>query len=220
MANTDEEVRARFLSAHERGATIIVDHPFDEGCPFLFDITTLPIDAIEVWNGPMRESNLKAVGYWQSLLAAGKKIPISGGSDYHHDTPFIFPGGPTTCVYAMSNSPADILAAVRGGHSYITFAPDAPVLQMESGTSILGDTVSLSGAGQIHIKLENLQAGDVVRVVDTKEARVILQALSGGSFEVDYPVSAPGFARVEVLRVFLPGVPPLPALLSNPIYFD
>jgi hypothetical protein len=30
----------------------------------------------------------------------------------------------------------------------------------------------------------------------------------------------PGFARVEVLRSFLPGVPMLPALISNPIYFD
>jgi hypothetical protein len=220
IANTEDEVKARFMTAHERGATIIVDHPFDEGCPFLFDVNTLPIDTIEVWNGPMRESNLKAVGYWQSLLAAGKKIPISGGSDYHHDTPFIFPGGPTTCVYAISNSPSDILAAVRGGHAYLTYAPDAPSLWMEAGEAILGDTVNLADAKQVHIKLESLQTGDVVRVVDANEARVILQAPAPGSFEVDYPISAPGFARVEVLRVFLPGVPPLPALLSNPIYFD
>ena len=220
MANTDDEVRTRFLSAHERCATIIVDHPFDEGCPFLFDINALPVDAIEVWNGPMRESNLKAVGYWQTLLAAGRKIPITGGSDYHHDTPFIFPGAPTTCVYAMSSSPADILAAVRAGHSYLTFAPDAPCLQMTAGEAILGDTVSLAVANQMHIKLENLHAGDVVRVVDASEAKVILQAPSQGGFEVDFPVSTPGFVRVEVLRVFLPGVPPLPALLSNPIYFE
>jgi hypothetical protein len=32
-------------------------------------------------------------------------------------------------------------------------------------------------------------------------------------------MSAPGFARVEVARAFLPGLPMLPALLSNPIYF-
>jgi len=31
---------------------------------------------------------------------------------------------------------------------------------------------------------------------------------------------APGFARVEILREFMPDLPPLPALISNPIYFD
>jgi hypothetical protein len=220
IANTPDEVKAHFISAHERGATIIVDHPFDENCPFLFDINSLPIDAIEVWNGPMRESNLKAVGFWQTLLAAGKRIPISGGSDFHRDTPFLFPGGPTTCVYAMSNSPADILAAVREGHSYITFAPDAPSLEMSANGSIIGDTVSLASTRSIHIKLENLSGGDVVRIVDRKEAKAILQAPRHGEFELDYPVSAPGITRVEVVRTFLPGLPLLPALLSNPIYFE
>jgi hypothetical protein len=33
-------------------------------------------------------------------------------------------------------------------------------------------------------------------------------------------MDAAGFARVEVLREFIPGIPPLPALISNPIYFD
>ena len=220
IANTPDEVQQCFISAHERGATIIVDHPFDENCPFLFDINTLPIDAIEVWNGPMRESNLKAVGYWQSLLAAGKKLPISGGSDFHRDTPFLFPGGPTTCVYAMSNSPADILAAIREGHSYITFAPDAPALDMSANGSIIGDTVKLSSARSVHVKLENLLGGDVVRIVDGKEAKSLLQAPRQGGLELDYPVLAPGFTRVEVLRAFLPGLPLLPALLSNPIYFE
>ena len=34
------------------------------------------------------------------------------------------------------------------------------------------------------------------------------------------PVAAPGFVRVEILRAFIPGIPRLPALISNPIYFD
>ena len=59
------------------------------------------------------QANLRALGLWQSLLAAGKKLPICGGSDYHRDTPFIFLGGPTTCVYALSAGPSDILAALR-----------------------------------------------------------------------------------------------------------
>ena len=62
MANTTEEVLARFTSARERGALIALAHPFDEGCPFIFDMQTLPFDMIEIWNGPMRESNLRSPG--------------------------------------------------------------------------------------------------------------------------------------------------------------
>ena len=29
-----------------------------------------------------------------------------------------------------------------------------------------------------------------------------------------------GFARIEILRGFVPGLPRLPALFSNPIYFE
>ncbi len=35
-----------------------------------------------------------------------------------------------------------------------------------------------------------------------------------------YTMEAAGFARIEILRGFLPGLPLLPALISNPIYFD
>jgi hypothetical protein len=46
IANTPEEVAAHFHSAHERGALIVANHPFDEGCPFLFDIQKLPVDVL------------------------------------------------------------------------------------------------------------------------------------------------------------------------------
>ena len=140
-ANTLEEVRLRFESARQRGALITINHPCEGALGFSFPLDALPFDCLEVWNGPMRESNLQAVGLWQSLLAAGKKVPICGGSDYHRDSPFQFLGGPTTCVYAMSAGPSDILAALREGHAYITFAPDGPRLELHAGEAMLGDSV-------------------------------------------------------------------------------
>ena len=220
MANTPAEVQARFDAARQRGATIVINHPFDEGSPFQFELGALPFDLLEVWNGPMRESNLKAVGYWQQLLTAGKKIPICGGSDYHRDTPFIFLGGPTTCVYALSCAPSDILSALRAGHAYITFAPNGPVLEMRAGEAMLGDSVAWDKVKDLTIHLENLLAGDVVRVVTANTATVVLQAPASGRFNLIHTMPAPGFARVEVLRAFLPGLPLLPALLSNPVYFN
>ncbi len=221
FTNTPEETLARFKSARERGALITLNHPFEPGMGFTLDLASLPFDCLEVWNGPMRESNLRAVGFWQSLLQQGRKIPICGGSDYHRDTPFIFPGGPTTCVYALSRGPSDILDALRQGHAFIIFAPDGPTVEMTAGEDrIMGDSAPWPEAREMRICLDRLLQGDVVRVVTGSGSDVILQAPASGGFEGTYVMQSPGFARVEVLREFIPGVPPLPALLSNPIYFE
>jgi hypothetical protein len=220
LANTPEEIAARFNSARSRGALITINHPFEEICPFLFDMEALPFDCLEIWNGPMRVSNLQAVGLWQSMLMAGTKVPICGGSDYHRDQLFIFPGGPTTCVYAMSPSVTDILSGLRQGHAYITFAPNGPSLEMTAGDAILGDTVLFSRIKQIKIVASGLLAGDVLQVVAANGSIPILKAETDGDFRGVYTVESPGFARVEILRGFLPGLPMLPALISNPIYFE
>jgi hypothetical protein len=222
FANSQVEIRARFDSARQRGALITLNHPFDPGCEFQFDMDSLPYDCLEVWNGPMRESNLKAIGLWQSLLSAGKKVPICGGSDYHHDGLFQFLGGPTTCVYAMSPNQSDILAALRQGHAYITFAPDGPSLEVSAGPAgaSLGDTVFWPAIQELDINAGGLLAGDVVRVVTGQQATPILEAPFPGSLHTRYRMESPGFARIEILRAFLPGLPPLPALISNPVYFE
>jgi hypothetical protein len=218
--NTIEEAQAKFKTARERGALITANHPFEESCPYRFDLNTLPFDCLEIWNGPMRESNLRALGLWQSLLSAGKKVPICGGSDYHRDSPFLILGGPTTYVYASSAGISDILAALRQGHAYITFAPNGPTLEFRAGEAIMGDTVSWPEVKQMRITADGLLAGDVIRVVTGNGATPILQAPAPGSFSASIPMEAPGFARVEILRSFIPGVPHLPAVISNPIYFE
>ncbi len=220
MANTPEEVKVRFDSARERGALITANHPFEPNVEFKFDLTSLPFDCLEIWNGPMRESNLKAVGMWHSWLVASRKVPMCGGSDYHRDTPFIFLGGPTTGVYTMSAGPSDILAALKAGHSYLTFAPDGPSLEMTAGEAIMGDSVSWKEMQELQITVDDLKSGDVARLITRDNSEVLFQAPEAGNFKGSYQMAAPGFARVEVLRAFLPGVPMIPAVLSNPIYFD
>ncbi len=219
VANTNQEVQARFNTAHERGALITINHPFDEICPFKFDLNSLPYDCLEVWNGPMRESNLRAIGFWQTLLMAGKKIPICGGSDYHRDQLFLFPGGPTTCVYSMSASAGDILDGLRRGHAYITFAPNGPSLEMSAGEAILGDSVPFSKSKELQISVGGILAGDVLQVVTESGSTPILKAEGNGRFQGAYTKETEGFARIEILRGFVPGLPLLPALVSNPIYY-
>jgi hypothetical protein len=220
FCNTLQEVKSRFHSAHERGALISINHPFEEIAQFKFDIDQLPFDCLEIWNGPMRESNLKAIGLWQQMLVSGKKVPIIAGSDYHRDTPFIFLGGPTMCIYSLSNGQTDILDAIRCGHGFITFAPDGPVVDMMAGSATLGDSIRWSDTKELEITVDGLKAGDVLRLISNKVNLDILQAKTDGKTQVRYSLTEPGFARVEVLRAFLPGLPMFPALVSNPIYFD
>jgi hypothetical protein len=215
-----EATRAIFDTAKARGALITLNHPFEESCPYQFDLDQLPFDVLEVWNGPMRESNLRSLALWQQLLSAGKKVPICGGSDYHRDRLFQILGGPTTCVYAPSASPADILMALQQGHSFITFSPEGPTLDLRAGDALMGDTLVWQGGQEVTIAVDGLAKGDVLRVVTQDDILDLYQAPTLGSCQFTHPVSSPGFLRVEIWRTFLPGIPPLPALLSNPIYFD
>lgn len=220
MANTDQEVLDRFTSARDRGATIILDHPFDELCPFNFDMNSLPFDCLEVWNGPMRESNLRAIALWQSLLAGGKKFPISGGSDYHRDGLFIFPGGPTTCVFSPSPATADILSALRMGHAFLTFSPEGPTAEVTAGGGMMGDSVPFPDVKELQLSVSGLLPGDVVQVVTKAGVSVLVTAENPGRLDMVFSMETPGFARLEVLRAFVPGLPLLPALLANPVYFE
>jgi len=218
--NTMEEAQARFATARQRGALITIDHPFDPTCGFVFDVDALPHDCIEVWNGPMRESNLRAIGFWHQRLCAGKKTPACGGSDYHRDTPFIFLGGPTMCVFAESDGASDILAALKAGHGYLTFAPDGPRLELTSGEAIMGDTVLWQEQKNVQISAQGLSAGDVLRVATGKGTETLFSAPSDGGVSLTYTMDAPTFVRAEILRSFLPGVPALPAAVSNPVFFE
>jgi len=57
-------------------------------------------------------------------------------------------------------------------------------------------------------------------VVTGASSDVLFTLPADGDIDLTYQMAAPGFVRVEILRAFLPGLPLLPALISNPIYFD
>jgi hypothetical protein len=154
------------------------------------------------------------------MLMSGKKVPICAGSDYHRDSLLLFPGGPTTCVYAMSASPADILDALKLGHAFVTYSVNGPMLEMTAGEAMLGDSVDFSKIRQLEFKVTGLVAGDVIQLATKSGHRQVLKAESDGAMQGAYRLDTPGFAWLQVMRSFLPGLPLLPALISNPIYFD
>lgn len=66
-------------------------------------------DMIEVWNGPMRGTNIRGIKWWTQLLREGRCIPAVGGSDFHRPKDFAKLGNPITAVYSPSRRREDIL---------------------------------------------------------------------------------------------------------------
>lgn len=219
FTQTDEAVKERFLSARQHGALIVINHPCDPSCGFHFNLDDLPYDCIEVWNGPMQESNLQALALWQSKLQSGLRIPAVGGSDYHRDGLFQILGAPCMGVYAVSNTTQDILDAVRAGHSFIRFSPKGPSVQLSCVDNIMGDTKIWQKGQLVNIEADGLVEGDVVRAITNQEHKDLFTAPGAGRVTLKFSVEHPGFVRVEIYRTFLPGLPPLHALITNPIYF-
>jgi len=84
----------------------------------------------------------------------------------------------------------------------------------------MGDIVPWQASQVVEIAAERLNRGDVLRVIHNLESTDLFQCPMNGDASLVYPVESPGFVRVEIYRTFLPGIPPLPALISNPIYFS
>lgn len=219
VANTTQEVRAKLCEAHENGALVILNHPFCPHCGWQWGFEGMPFDCVEIINGSVSaETNRKCLAWWQNELAHGNRLPVVGGSDYHYGGLCRAIGSPSTCVYAMSRSPSDILEALRRGHGYVTAQPDAPVLSMTCGESIMGDSVA-AGSEPILIEISGLHLRDKIRVVT--RSGCIREIGTGEEHAIRFsllPERNEGFYRIEVYRNLFVVDAEIPVLLSNPMY--
>ncbi len=89
----------------------------------------------------------RVITLWDSLLAAGNRIAVVGGSDDHRagmDTgPTSSPiGSPTTLVLADNLSEAAIAEAVRKGRTMVMLrGPDDPLIDFTIDDAVVGDDV-------------------------------------------------------------------------------
>ncbi len=220
IANSLEQVQAIFREAHQNGALIVINHPYETNFGFQYDLNSLDYDLIEVWNGPMRPANLEAIARWDAMLKAGRKQVATCGSDYHEDTFFQRLASP--CIYALadSNSDTDILKAVKAGRSYFTFSPTRLQLLLDVEGHTYGASLAWREGMQASLKGKTLEKGDVIRLVTQEGNQEIFTAPEKGDFETLLPVTDPGYWRLEVWRTFFSFLPPMPALVTNPIWFD
>ncbi|WP_297997210.1 CehA/McbA family metallohydrolase [uncultured Oscillibacter sp.] len=210
--NSRKEAWEKLAEARRNGALLVLNHPFCPSCGWHFGFKDKGFDLIEAVNGgTVPQANRKCLRWWHEQLCRGKRYPIAGGSDYHRPEPGRHMGQPSTAVYAMSRSPADILEALRQGESYIIAWPGAPVLWAEAEGAVLGGTAR-RGA-ETRIRLEGLRGGDRIRLITDLQREDILCGPDTFRLELERRFPGARFVRFEVLRRSSL------ILLSNPIYF-
>jgi hypothetical protein len=235
---SDAEMRAVIDLAHAGGGLCSINHPKQGGPAWEYDVN-LPVDAVEVWQGPWPWRNEESLALWEGVLVAGRRLTGVGGSDYHcpagEETGFLRLGQPTTWVKATERSVAAVLDAIRVGRVSISAAPDGPRLDICAAAN--GVTV---GMGEVLA----LAAGDTAKIdvhIDGGVGRTLRLLADGTSVHEESIASDPAVVRVNVnaeryVRAELVGDAPRHLLpddippdidlhdwrwaLSNPIYIN
>ncbi|MDR0696618.1 MAG: CehA/McbA family metallohydrolase [Christensenellaceae bacterium] len=194
--NTFEEFLKLNDEAGKKNAIRVINHPRCQFCGWKWDVD-FPIEGVEVWNGPMRHDNLNAIELWDSQLKNGRKLFATGGADFHDHKILLF-ARPTTVIYAMSNSPSDILDAFRAGRVSITSSAKSPVLTIMCGDKVAGGTIKLESDTVITVKCEKLKRGQRLLIYDKTGVVYEKTATKTAEFSVTLPVKNVGYMRAEI----------------------
>ena len=217
IANSEDEMLALVAQAKDKGALISVNHPKCPMCPFLWQSDDC-FDLIEVWNGPMRKANTDAIKWWDALLRSGRRIPMTGGSDYHRDRRPVRFARPVSRVYALSPDAAGILSALESGHSYVTASPGGVALDLRCGGSMMGDVAVWREGLELSLRAERLRPGMRLKLVASGGFSVEWRRFKGGRFSAEAPVPEDcSFAYLVAVRAFFGRE--FVRAISNPIYF-
>jgi hypothetical protein len=233
---SDEEMAAVIALAHANGGICSINHP-KQGGPAWEYSTDLPVQTMEVWQGPWPHRNSESLALWDRLLNEGRRLPAVGGSDYHcpsgEDTNFLRLGQPTTWVKAHERSAAGILEALVTGRTCISAMPEGPRLEISASadgrTAGMGETIAPGADGKIVVRVEVLDGrGHILRLVaDGKSVHEV--AVQEERATVDIELVVQTYVRAELVadmpaQLLPAGAPPGLDLrgwrwaLSNPVY--
>jgi hypothetical protein len=140
-----DDVRDAIAGIHAQGGLASINHPTSDGSPWRF-ADDLPIDLVEVWNGPWRADNQAALDWWIGLLAAGRRPGAVGGSDMHSAAPADQPAGtPVTWVRTAAPTLAGVLDGLRARRVILTRDARVPRPELRA-RSARGPDVAIGGA--------------------------------------------------------------------------
>lgn len=198
--------------ARNKGALLVLNHPFCPACGWHFPLEDEQFDLVEAINGGTDPgANEACIRWWHRQLCLGKRWRIIGGSDFHRLEPGRCIGQPAMAVYALSRSPQDILSALRRGNSYLLAWPQGPVLRLEAAGALLGECVPRGT--ETTVALEKLHEGDGIRLITDTDVEEIPCDRNTIALTLHRQYSHARFVRVEVYRAGQR------ILLSNPLFF-
>ncbi len=203
-----EDVPKKMAEARMRGATIVTNHPFQNSAGGRWQVGfDVPFDAYEIWNGNWAIHNAQALAFWHDMLCEGRRVPITGGSDFHLKNRRRH-GRPANRVFVQTASIAGVLAAVRAGANLVCATPDELTAQPLGDTPMYGQDVQ--NAQLMGIRLEGLAPDDELRIVS--ERGVIHSVIAAEDTQELEFKAGERFVRIEVWRG------DQPRLFSNPYY--
>jgi hypothetical protein len=222
--------------AHGFGAVCSINHPKIGGPAWDYGFD-LPVQAMEVWQGPWPYRNDQSLKLWDRLLCEGRHLPGVGGSDYHcpmgKETSLLRLGQPTTWVHVQERSVDGILAAICAGRACISAHPHGPRLDFSAESradrASMGGTLSLAPGEDILVIVSVLGGAGYRLCLVADGTTVEEHEVQSASAEVKISVAAKTYIRFELV-----GDVPLEQLphsvpddidlrdwrwaLSNPIY--
>ncbi|MCB0125038.1 MAG: CehA/McbA family metallohydrolase, partial [Caldilineaceae bacterium] len=154
-AKTAADLAAIVDFAHTHGGLCSVNHPKTGGPAWEYGFD-LPIDTVEVWQGPWPYRNAESLALWDRLLVEGHVLHAVGGSDYHcpagEETNLLRLGQPTTWVLAKERSHRGILEALYAGRATMSAHPQGPRLLLaataDAHSALMGESLLVAAGEQ------------------------------------------------------------------------
>ncbi len=235
-ARSADDIAAIIDLAHEYGAVCSINHPKVGGPAWEYGFD-LPVQAMEVWQGPWPYRNDQSLALWDRLLSEGLRLPGVGGSDYHcpagEETNLLRLGQPTTWVHVQERSVDGILAAICAGRACISAHPQGPHLDIhaagQTDSTKMGGTLSISPDEKITLTISIVDGAGYRLLIIADGSPIEEYAVPTYRAKIELAISASTYIRCELVADMpaekLPeGVPDDIDLrnwrwaLSNPIY--
>jgi hypothetical protein len=232
----DDDMAAVIELAHAHAGLCSINHPKAGGPAWEFS-PDLPVDAIEVWQGPWPWRNEESLAMWDRLLTSGRRLTAVGGSDYHcpagDETSLLRLGLPTTWVKSAARSVEGALDAIRSGHVSISALPIGPFLEISAvsggAAAGMGDELAVTPGESVQLLARvGHGVGWMLRCIADGAVACEIPVTSDPS-EIRVTVTADTYVRAELVgdapAEIIPEDVPLPIdlrgwrwALTNPVY--